>query len=112
MSPSFMAPTAFGCDVADAVVGKGDRLRSHRRALSATGFSEFFGDRGPWGGRNARAGSPCRRLSEISVMVGRDAFETRGVGDLAVLHRHVEVDAHENAFSLHVDIVEGAEIRS
>jgi hypothetical protein len=31
------------------------------------------------------------------------------VGDHAVLHRHVEIDAHQHAFALHVDVVEGAE---
>ena len=40
---------------------------------------------------------------------GRHALDAGGVGDHAVLHRHVEVDAHQHAFALYVDMVEGAE---
>src|SRR4051812_11630373 len=39
-----------------------------------------------------------------------DALEPRGVGDAAVLHGHVEVDAQQHALALHVDVIEGAEL--
>ena len=38
------------------------------------------------------------------------ALDAGGVGDDAVFHRHVEVDAHQYAFALYVDVVEGAEV--
>ena len=40
----------------------------------------------------------------------RDALDARRVGDLAVLHRHVEIDAHQHALALDVDVIEGAEV--
>ena len=43
-------------------------------------------------------------------MVGAIALQPRGVGDAAVLHRHVEVDAQQHALALHVDVIEGAEV--
>ena len=39
----------------------------------------------------------------------RDALEPRCVADAPVLHGHVEVDAQQHAFALHIDVVEGAE---
>jgi hypothetical protein len=40
----------------------------------------------------------------------RDAFDARRVGDDAVFIGHVEVNAHQNAFALHVGMVESAEV--
>jgi len=37
------------------------------------------------------------------------ALEPCRVGDAAVLHGHVEVDAQQHALALHVDVIEGAE---
>ena len=42
-------------------------------------------------------------------MVGAIALEPGGVGDAAVFHRHVEIDAQQHALALHVDVIEGAE---
>ena len=38
----------------------------------------------------------------------RDALDAGRVGDLAVLHRHVEVDAQQDALALHVGLIERA----
>ena len=40
---------------------------------------------------------------------GRLALDARGVGHLAVLHRNVQVGAHQHALSFHVQIVERPE---
>ena len=64
----------------------------------------------PSAGRNARAGSPCRPCSAISVMVGATPLDAGRVGDLAVLHRHVEVDAKEDGLPFTSADVEGAEV--
>ena len=48
-------------------------------------------------------------LSDISVMVGANAFEPGGVGDVPILHGHVEIDAQQHALALYVDVIEGAE---
>jgi len=40
---------------------------------------------------------------------GRGALDAHGIGHLAILHRHVEVDAHENAFAGHGKAVDGLE---
>ncbi len=40
----------------------------------------------------------------------RDALDAGRVGDLAVLGRHVEIDAEQNALSVHVGLIEGFEI--
>ena len=48
-------------------------------------------------------------LSDISVMVGANTFEPGGVGDVAILHGHVEIDAQQHALALYVDVIEGAE---
>ena len=56
-----------------------------------------------------------REQDHLGALVGdlgdrvRHALDAGGVGDHAVLHRHVEIDAHQHAFALHVDVVEGAE---
>jgi hypothetical protein len=39
----------------------------------------------------------------------RDALKPRRVGDAAVLHGHVDVDAQQHALALHVDVIEGTE---
>jgi hypothetical protein len=56
-----------------------------------------------------------REQDHLAALVGdlgdgrRDALEPGRVGDAAVLHRHVEVDAQQHALALHVDVIEGAE---
>ena len=62
----------------------------------------------PWAGRNGRAGGRSRPCRQARVTVGRVARKPRVVADLALLHRHVEVDAHERALAVDVaEIVEG-----
>src|SRR6516165_502914 len=39
-----------------------------------------------------------------------DALEPSGVGDAAVLGRHVKIDAQQHALFFDVDIIEGAEL--
>src|SRR3954469_22217683 len=41
---------------------------------------------------------------------GRDALDAGRVGDLAVFHRHVEVDAEQDAFVFQISAVEGLKI--
>ena len=48
-------------------------------------------------------------LPEISRDGRPDALEPRGVGDAAVFHGDIEIDAQQYAFALHVDVIEGAE---
>ncbi len=40
---------------------------------------------------------------------GRNAFDAGRIGDLAVLHRNIEVDAQQHAFAAHVGLIKGAE---
>ena len=82
---------------------------STSRQRRATGFSDMLPGRAPSAGRNGRAGSTLPPLSAISLIVGATRSNARVVGDLAVLHRHVEVDAHEHALALDVGVVERAE---
>ena len=107
MSPSRIAATAAG-GLADAVGGERDRalddVRRPRRRPAAANLS----DRAPWAGRNARA-------DDLAALVGdfgdgrRIALDARHVGDVAVLHRHVEVDAQQHALARDIGLVEGAE---
>ena len=56
-----------------------------------------------------------RQQDDLAALAGdlgdgrRDALEPGGVGDAAVVHGHVEVDAQQHALALHVDVIEGAE---
>ncbi len=48
-------------------------------------------------------------LSAISVIAGAARSMRVEFSDDAVLHRHIEVNAHQDAFPLYVNVVEGAE---
>ena len=56
-----------------------------------------------------------REQDDLAALVGNfgdrrcDALEPGRVGDAAILHRHVEVDAQQHALALYVDVIEGAE---
>ena len=56
-----------------------------------------------------------REQNDLAAAVGnfkdgrRVALNAGNVRDLAVLHRHVEIDAHEYALALYVGVVERAE---
>ena len=85
-------------------------LPSTRATASAIGFSEFF---------RVAALRPAemREQDDLAALVGdlgdgrRDALDAGRVGDLAVLDRHVEVDAQQDALALHVGLIERAERR-
>ena len=55
-----------------------------------------------------------RKQNDFAAFAGelgngrRDLFDPRRVGYLAVVHRYVEVDAQQDAFALHVGVVEVA----
>ena len=109
MSPGFIAATALLGDRADAIFGESDRPLDDARDCGGDRLAAIPSDRGPFGRPKCDSRMTLPPLSAISVMVGAIALDARGVGDLAVLHRHVEVDAHEHAFAFHVGVVEGAE---
>src|ERR1043165_3284894 len=58
-----------------------------------------------------------REQDHLAALVGdlrdrrRDARDARCIGDLAVLHRHVEVDAHEHALAGEICLIERFEGR-
>ncbi len=75
----------------------GDRLERELRVAFALGPAEM------------------REQDHLAVGIGDlgdgvgGALDAGGVGDDAVFDRYVEVDAHQHAQALHVDMVEGAE---
>ena len=95
--------------LADAIVGECDRALDHLR---------YNG--GNWSQRLLRIGplrpAEMREQNDFGAFAGklgdgrRDTLDTREVGDLAVLHRHIEVDAQQHALGPNVDVVEGAEL--
>ena len=98
----------LGCGLADAVIGEGhglaevlrdrfrDRLQGFLRVASL---------------RAAEMGEKDHLPALVGDLPdgGKDALDARRVRDPAVLHRDVEVDPDENAFSLDVGLVERAE---
>ncbi len=95
-------------DLADAVVGKGYRSMNYLRERGGDGLERLL--------RLASLGpAEMGEQDHFAALVGdlkdgrSDAFEPRGVGDAALLHRDVEVDAQQHALALHVDVIEGAE---
>src|SRR3982074_608731 len=91
-SPSFIALTAFSATSPTQSSAKATGLLITWASAAATGFSQ-----------------------SLAALVGnfsdgrRDALEPGGIGDAAVLHGHVEIDAQQHALALHVDVIEGAE---
>ncbi len=94
--------------LADAVVGE------LHRALYDT--RDFGGDRLQRLLRIAplRA-SEMRQQDHLAAFVGdfgdrrRRALNAGRVSDDAILHRHIEINAHQDALALHINVVEGAE---
>ena len=93
--------------LADAVVGEFHRALDDARDLGGDRLERLF--------RVAPLRpAEMREQDDLAALVGdfgdrrRRALDAGGVGDDAVLHRHVEVDAHQDAFALHVDVVERA----
>ena len=98
----------FGGGLADAVLGKGDRLLDHLRQRRRDGLQRIL--------RIAALGAAEMRQQDHLAALGgnfgdggRDAFEAGSVGDAAVFRGDVEVDAQQNALALDVDVIEGAE---
>ena len=98
----------LGRGLADAVVGEGDRLLDHLRQRGGDGLQRILGVA-------ALRPAEMREQDHLAALVGdlgdgrRDALEPGRVGDAAVFHGHVEVDAQQHALALHVDVIEGAE---
>src|SRR5664279_3295097 len=94
--------------LADAVVNEFDRPFDDVRHLGGHRLERIFLI------APLRA-AEMREQDHLGALVGdlgdgvRHALDAGGVGDNTVLHRHVEVDAHQHAFALHVDVVKGAE---
>ncbi len=94
--------------VADAVLGKRDGPLDDARDRRRDRFERLLGVM-PF-----RA-AEMRKQDHLAAFVGDlgngvcDAVDARGVGDDAVLHRHVEVDAQEDAFVRHVHVVQRTE---
>ena len=95
------------CLRADAVVGEGNRLLKMARDFGGSRAQRVFGVAALWP-------AEMRQQDHLAALAGdlehgrRDFLDAGGVGDLAVLHRHVEIDAHEHAPALHVGVVEAA----
>jgi hypothetical protein len=98
----------LGCRFADAVIGKRNGLPDHLR--------QRFGDRlqRVLGIAALRPAEMCEQ-DDLAALTGdfgdgrRDALQTRGVGDPAVVHGDVEVDAQQHALGPNVDVIKGAE---
>ena len=108
MSPCFIAATARSAASPMQSSAKLTGRLMMCATSAATGFSDCFGIA-------ALRAAEMREQDHLGALVGdlgdggRHALDAGGVGDHAVLHRHVEVDAHQHALALHVDVVEGAE---
>ena len=94
--------------LADAVLGEGDRLPDHVRKRCRHRLERFFfvAALGP---------AEMREQDHLAALAGnfgdggRDALQPGGVGDAALLHGNVEIDAQQHALALYVDVIEGAE---
>ena len=75
---------------------------------AATGFRDCFASR-PFGRPKWDKRTTLPPLSAISWMVGITRSRRVAVGDAPVLHRHVEVDADEDALALQIGAVERAD---
>ena len=97
-----------GGGLADAVVGKRDRLLDHLRKRFRHGFQRILGVA-------SLRPAEMREQDHLAALAGnlgdgrRDALEPGRIADAAVVHGHVEVDAQQHAFALYVDVIEGAE---
>jgi hypothetical protein len=94
--------------IPDAVVDKFERPLDDARHLGGHQLERIFLI------ASLRA-AEMREQDHLGALVGdlgnraRHALDAGGIGDDAVLHRHVEVDAHQDAFALHVGMIESAE---
>ena len=107
MSPSFIAPTAVSAawPMQSSAKATGLRITAPGRL---TGFSDLLGI-ASLGPAEMREQDDLAALAGDFADGGRDALDARGVGNAAAFHRHVEIDAQQNALALHVDVIEGTE---
>ena len=108
MSPSFIAATALAAASPMQSSAKATGFLMTCPSAAATGLSESLASR-PFGRPKWASRMTLPPLSEISVMVGATRSSRGRVGNAAVLHGHVEVDAQQHALALYVDVIEGAE---
>ncbi len=97
-------------DVADAILGESDGLVDELRQCRRDRLQRFLGI-APLGPAEMREQDDLAALAGNFGDGGRDALEPRGVGDAAILHGNIEIDAQQHALALHVDVIEGAEVR-
>ena len=96
---------------ADTVLGKGDRMTFQRlRQGRHDRLQGEFGLRRALGpaemGQHDHPRMAVRKLQQGR----RQPLQTGRVGDLAVLHRHIQIAPHQHGAMGHFDVVEGAEI--
>ena len=95
--------------VADAIIGEGDlaleMLLQRRQHLTQRLLLDPLA-LGP--AEMGEQDDLCPLAGEL-VDRRQDAFDAGRVGDAAVLHRHIQIDAQQHAFAFDVDVVEGAE---
>ena len=96
-------------DVANAIIGKGDRLVDDARERRGDRFQRLLGI-APLGPAEMRQQDHLAALAGDFGDRGRNALKPRGIGDAAIFGRHVEVDAQQHALAFHVDVIEGAEL--
>jgi len=94
----------------DAISGEGDlapeHLRQRRGQLTQGVNDRRFALRATVMGEQNDPASP---VGEFADRRGH-ALDPGGVGDAALFHRHIDVDAQENAFALRIEIVEFSEV--
>ena len=95
-------------DLADTIVGEGNRLPDHLPERGGNRFQRFLGV-APLGPAEMRQQDHFAALAGYLDDGGCDALEPSGISDAAVLHRNIEIDAHQHALALHVEVIEGAE---
>ena len=92
---------------ADAVgAGTSPACRAARASFSATGLSEYFAIFCPSGRPEVAHQHQARALAEHVLDGGQRGAQALVVLHLAVLDRHVEVDAHEHALALEVEVLD------
>jgi hypothetical protein len=103
------APDEVGIiDIADAIVGEADRLLHDLRELGGDRLQRVLGVA-------ALGPAEMREQDDLAALVRdfrdrrRHALEPRGVGNAAIVHGDVEIDAQQHALALDVDVVESAE---
>ena len=95
--------------VADAVFREGDRAAEALGDRCGDGPQRVFRVRSRF--RAAEMGEQDHLAALVGDVLdrGQHAVDAGRVGDLPVLHRHVEIDAHENALALGIELIERAE---